>query len=118
MRSLLAWPVGLCTRSRARADRSTRRHGASHCEGSGPARDRVSSIIAVVAHEDGDLELDVHAETMEEVASQHGPRVDVEDLAHAVFGVEVEELVEPLQRVVVGLADPAEIAGDRGRAAE
>src|SRR5450759_4404579 len=49
MRSLLAWPVGLCTRSRARADRSTRRHGASHCEGSGPARNRVSPIIAVIA---------------------------------------------------------------------
>src|SRR5450759_853285 len=75
-------------------------------------------VRVVVAHEDGDLELDVHAETMEEVASQHGPRVDVEDLAHAVFGVVVEELVEPLQRVVVGLAAPAEIAGDRGRADE
>ena len=47
IRSLLAWPVGQAP-SRARADRSTRRHEAGRCEGSDPTRDGMPLIIAVV----------------------------------------------------------------------
>ena len=49
---------------------------------------------------------------------EDGPEVDVEDLADAVLGEVVEVLARPLERVVVGLADAAEVAGDGVRAAE
>ena len=47
MRSLLVWPA-TTTPSRTRVDRSTQRHGASHCPGSGPALDGAGPIIAVI----------------------------------------------------------------------
>ena len=76
------------------------------------------SVRIVVADEDRDLELDVDAQPVEQVAEQDRARVDVEHLAHAVVGVVVEVLVEPLQRVLVGLTDAAEVAGDRFRTAQ
>jgi len=57
-------------------------------------------------------------QAMQQVARQHGAGIDVEHLPDAVLRVVVEELVDPLQHVIVGLADPTEVAGGGGRAAE
>ncbi len=55
---------------------------------------------------------------MQEVAQQHRAGVDVEHLLDAVVGVVVEEFVKPLEGIVVGLPDAAEVAGDRLRPAQ
>ena len=75
-------------------------------------------VGVVIAHEDRNLELDVHAQAVEQIAEQHRAGVDVQNLLDAVLGVVIEELVEPLERVLVGLPHPAEVTGDRLRAAQ
>ena len=84
----------------------------------GPQERPQAGERVVVAHEDRDLELDVDAQAVEQVAGQDRARVEVEDLLHAVRRVVVEVLVHPQQGMVVGLPDPAEVAGDRRRAVE
>ena len=66
----------------------------------------------VVAHEDRDLELVVHAQPVQQIAGQHRAGVDVQDLAHPVGGVVFQVLVHPFDGVVVRLADPPEVARD------
>ena len=76
-------------------------------------------VVGIVrAEEHGDLELDVYAQAIEQEAEQDGSGVEVEHMLNAVVGVVIQELVEPLQGVIVGLADAAEIARDGGRPAQ
>ncbi len=75
-------------------------------------------VGVVVAHEDRDLELDIHAQAVEQVADQDRAGVDVQHLVHAVIGVVIQEFIQPFERVVVGLADAAKVAGDGRRAAQ
>jgi len=76
-------------------------------------------VVRVVrAEEDRDLEVDVHAQFVEQETEQDRPGVEVEHVLDAVVGVVVEELVQPLQGVFIRFADAAEITRDRGRPAE
>ena len=49
---------------------------------------------------------------MQEVAQQHRAWIDVEHLFDAVVCVVVQEFVQPLERIVVGLPNAAKVAGD------
>ncbi len=76
-------------------------------------------MIGVVrAEEDRDLELNVHADSVEQEAKQDRAGVEIEHVLNAVVGVVVQELVQPLQGVFVGLTDAAEIACDGRGSAE
>ncbi len=55
---------------------------------------------------------------MQQICSQHRARVDIEHLAHAEVRVVIEKLVDPLQHVIIRLADATEVAGDGLRAAQ
>ena len=68
--------------------------------------------------EDRDLELDIHAQPVEQEAEQDGACVEIQHLLHAVVGVVIEEFVQPLQGMLVGLTDAAEVAGDGLRAVQ
>ena len=72
----------------------------------------------VDAHEHRHLELVAHAELVQQHGHEDGAAVDVEHLADAVLGEVAQVLVGPLDGVVVGLADAAEVAGDGVGAAQ
>ena len=88
--------------------------GASVLPGEQPGRKQgpENRIGVVVPHENGDFEPDVHAHAVEQVAQEHRPGIDVEDLVHTVVHVVVQRFLHPPQRVAVGLADAAEVARD------
>ena len=88
--------------------------------GKEPCREKSPQHVEriVVAHEDGDLELHVDAELVQEITGEHRSPVEVEDLLDAVRGVVVKVLIKPLAGVVVRLADAAEVSGDCVRPAK
>ena len=75
-------------------------------------------VRIVVADEHGNLELVVDAQPMNQIADENRARIDVEHLVDAIVGVIVQELVQPFERILIRLADAAEIAGDRVRPAQ
>ncbi len=62
-----------------------------------------------------DLELDINAQPVKQIANQDCAGIDIQDLSHPIIGVVVKELIQPFQRIMVRLADAAKIAGDSRR---
>ncbi len=72
-----------------------------------------TGVRIVVAHEHRNFKFNINAESVEQVTHQHRAGIDIENLAHAVVGVVMKQLVCPHERVIIGLPNAAEVAGDR-----
>src|SRR5665647_2373582 len=72
----------------------------------------------VDAHEHRHLELVADPQLVHQERHEDRAAVDVENLPNAILSKDAKALFGPFQRVVVGLTDAAEVAGDGVRAAQ
>jgi len=67
-------------------------------------------VWIVTSKENRDLELNVHAKPVQHETQENRSSIEIENMLHAEVGVVIQELVQPLQGMLIRLTNAAKVA--------